>query len=320
MCIRDRYSEEHYVRHKGVDMPVWVRGNVDSEAFIFFIHGGPKLSGIQEAFSNQFARLHEKYAMVYYDQRSGGFTHGSRTENLSEAQLVEDLDVVIEFIKQEYPNAKSIFLMGHSWGGYLGTSYLTDLNREAKINGWISLAGNHNMPFTWQTERTFIIDYANEQINADAKDKDFWQDAIDKVTPLTEVKSFDDIIQLNIFAQTIDRIINKSSVIPDPTLLELWSSPVGIGIDQRRIEVLDTLAVVGNKSPQMGSITLPALLIYGQLDAIVPAAVGQNGYDYLGTPEENKKLVILEESGHDIWRIEADRFVEEITEFVEQYK
>ena len=318
--ITGQYSDEYYVRHKGVDMPVWVRGKIDSEAFIIFIHGGPKLTGIREAVSNQFTRLEEKYAMVYYDQRSGGFTHGSRTENLSEEQLVEDLDVVIEFIKQEYPNAKSIFLMGHSWGGYLGTSYLTDPIRAAKINGWISLAGNHNLPFAWLAERDFIIKYANEQINADAADKDFWQEAIEKLTPLTEIKSFDDIIQLNFYAQAIDRTINKDAIIPYPNLVEIWSSPVGIDIEQRRIAVLDDLQVVGNKNPQMGAITLPVLLIYGRLDAIVPVAVGQNGYDFLGTPAADKKLVILEKSGHDIWRIEVDRFVQEITEFVEQYQ
>lgn len=318
--INGQYSDEYYVRNKGVDMPVYVRGNTDSEVFIFFLHGGPKLSAIGEAVSNQFTDLHEKYAMVYYDQRSGGFTHGNRNENISEEQLVRDLDVVIDFIQSTYSNAKSVFLMGHSWGGYLGTSYLTDVTRQLKISGWIELAGNHNQPLAWLSSRDVVLQYAQEQIDANAEDKSFWEEAIEKVTPITVIETFEDILDINFFAQVIDRRVGESSVIPEQNRIDYMSSPVGIGITQKPIPILDNLAITANLNPLMPNITLPALMIYGRLDAIVPIAVGENAMEFLGTPDEDKSLVIFEQSGHDIWKIELDRFLIEVENFVETYK
>ncbi|MFK8038919.1 MAG: alpha/beta fold hydrolase [Crocinitomicaceae bacterium] len=318
--ISGQYSDEHYLRHKEVDMPVWVRGNAESEVFLFFIHGGPKLSGIEEAISNQFAKLHEKYAVVYYDQRSGGFTHGSRTKNLSEAQMTEDLDVVIDFIQTKYPKAKSLFLMGHSWGGYLGTSYLTDTVRQNKLKGWIGLASAHNFPLQWLAERDFNLDYAKKQIAANAEDAPFWQEATDKLTPLTEFNSFDQIKIVNYFAQIINNKVNENSIIPNQSFINYRSSPAGIGVTQKPIPILDDIAINGNLISEMGSITLPSLLIYGRFDAIVPVSIGENAMQFLGTPLAHKSLVVLEESSHDIWKIELDRFISEIEGFVEKYK
>ena len=318
--IENEYSDEYYLRHKGVDMPVYVRGNVNSEVFIIFIHGGPKLSGIGEAISNQFESLHKNYAMVYYDQRGGGFTHGSYDENLSEAQLMEDLDLVVDFIQSTYSNANSIFLMGHSWGGYVGTSYLTDATRQSKINGWISLAGNHFPPKTWLAERDFVLQYAQEQIDANAEDTSFWEEAIDKITPITSIETFTNILDINFFAQVIDRRVGEASVIPVQSKAEYLSSPAGIGIEQRLIPVLDDINITGNLTPIMGNITLPSLLMYGGLDAIVPIPIGENGIEFLGTADEDKTLVIMEQSGHDIWKIELDKFTSEIENFLEKYK
>jgi len=318
--ISGEYSDEYYLRHKGVDMPVYVRGNVNSEVFIFFIHGGPKLSGIDEAMSNQFEKLHEKYAMVYYDQRSGGFSHGSRDENTSEAQLVEDLDVVIDFIQSTYSNAKSIFLMGHSWGGYLGTSYLTDVTRQSKITGWIGLAGNHNQPFNWLASRDFVLKYAQEQIDANAEDKSFWEEAIEKVTPITSIESISDVLDINFFAQKIDAKVNENSVVPDQSKIDYLSSPTGTDVRQIPISLLDDLVITANLNPLMPNITLPTLLIYGRQDAIVPLASGENAMEFLGTPDEDKSLVILEKSGHDIWKVEPNQFTMEIENFIEKYK
>ncbi|MEM8523486.1 MAG: alpha/beta hydrolase [Bacteroidota bacterium] len=318
--INGQYSGEYYIRHEGVDMPVYVRGNVDSEVFLFFLHGGPKLSGIEEAISNQFANLHEQYAMVYYDQRSGGFTHGNRNENISEEQLAKDLDVVVDFIKSTYSNARSIFLMGHSWGGYLGTLYLTDATRQDKITAWIELAGNHNQPLTWLSSRDFVLEYAQAQIDANAEDKSFWEEAIEKVTPITTIEKFEDILDINFFAQVIDRRVGENSVIPKQSRIEYMSSPAGIDVTQKPIPILDNLAITANLNPLMPNITLPSLIMSGRLDAIVPLAVGENAMEFLGTPDEDKSLVILEKSGHDIWKIEQERFVREIENFVEKYK
>ena len=318
--ITGQFSDEFYVRHQGIDMPVWVRGNEQSEVFIIFIHGGPLLSGIEVAIGDDFSRLHENYAIVYYDQRGGGFSHGENRKNLNEAQLIEDLDTVVDFIQSEYDKAKSIFLMGHSWGGYLGTAYLTDPIREAKIQGWIELAGAHNNQLNHLASKDYVLNYAQQQISSNTGDVAFWQEITEKLNKITVVDTYDKVREINFPAQVIENIYNANSPIPRPSNYDWLISPAGISIEQKDRFDLEAVVVSGNLNPKMGNITLPTLLLYGELDAIVPKVSAQNAYDFLGTSEEDKRIVILENGAHDMWLLEMERFVAEVERFVEQYR
>lgn len=318
--IEGQFSDEFYVRNGKADMPTWVRGNTDSDVFIIFLHGGPLLSGIEVAISNDFERLHEDYAFVYYDQRGGGFSHGNRKENLNIDQLAEDLDAIVEFIKFQYGQDKSIFLMGHSWGGYVGTTYLADEVHQQKIRGWIELAGAHNFELQWQVSRTFVLDFAREKVSNNDDGNGFWQEAIDDLQDLTSIDTYDELLRVNWRAQRIDGEVNSSSNFTYPSYFEWAISPAGIGKDQKDRLDLEQDVINGNLNPIMNEITLPSLLIYGGRDAIVPKDLGFNALDFLGTPEEDLKLVILEESSHEMWLLQMDEFVMEITSFVEEYR
>ncbi len=325
-CYKDenpdgQLSDEFYLRHEGTDMPVWVRGNDDKETFIIFLHGGPLLSGVENAVYDHFDRLESDYAMVYYDQRGGGFTHGKRAVNLNEEQFVEDLEVLTMLIKNKYPQAKNLFLMGHSWGGYLATAFLKKGVNQVDFKGWIQLSGNHNFPLNWASSRLFGIDYAQNRIAENDPDKSVWEERLKALEETPEITNIQELRVINYIGQIIDREVNtEKNQFSEPSLLYLLSSPVGTGKDQKDLELLEDLIVFGDQSPNMDRIVLPTLLVYGGKDAIVPKNLGQNAYDLIGTPEEGKKLVILEESGHDIWGIEVDAFFSTVKDFVEEYK
>jgi len=40
----------------------------------------------------------------------------------------------------------------------------------------------------------------------------------------------------------------------------------------------------------------------------------------LGVPKEDLEVVILEDSGHEMWRLQMKEFVGEVSAFVETYK
>ena len=156
-CYEDNESEtqfgdEFYLSHKGADLPVWVRGSRDAKTFILFIHGGPFDTAIYDAVVGAFEPLYEDYAVVFFDQRGGGHAHGS-SDNLNQAQFIEDVEVVTQLIKQNYPSAENLFLMGHSYGGHLGTAVLAKANNQELFKGWIALAGAHNYPLAWSSSR-----------------------------------------------------------------------------------------------------------------------------------------------------------------------
>lgn len=107
-------------------MPVSVRGNKSSGIFIVFLHGGPGGTALQKIGLPAFDALEESYATVFWDQRGSGSSQGNSSDKLlTLGQFVEDLDKLIDLISYKYDHPK-IFLMGHSWGGCLGTAYLLD--------------------------------------------------------------------------------------------------------------------------------------------------------------------------------------------------
>jgi len=315
-----QFNDEFYLSHKGADLPIWVRGNKSAKTFILFLHGGPYDNALFNAVSGHFEPLYDDYAIVFFDQRGGGFAHGGQV-NISPEQFVEDVEVVLTLIKQKYSTAESIFLMGHSWGGYLGTDVLATKNNQDLFNGWIELAGNHNFPLNWVESRDFSMNICREKISEGVEDIEIWEERLEALQNTPEVTNTMELRIVNGIAFQIARDINAGTrTFEDPSFLFLATSPIGAGFGQHNLEELDDIRFRGNLNPVMPNITLPSLLIYGGQDPIVPPALGSNGYDFLGTPEEDKYLVVLSNSGHCLWEYQADIFFDQVSSFINKYE
>ena len=72
-------------------------------------------------------------------------------------------------------------------------------------------------------------------------------------------------------------------------------------------------------SPGMENITLPAKIIWGINDGILPVALAQDAYDRLGTPAAHKSISILPNSSHWIVDEEGKDFFDIIKAFIETY-
>ncbi len=318
--IEGQISDEFYLRHEGADLPIWVKGNSESDTYIVFLHGGPFQTAIEESVYGNFDQLHEDYVMVYFDQRGGGFTHGQIAANLSEEQFVEDLQVVTELIKEKYPKAKNLYLMGHSWGGYLGTSYLASENYQENYNGWIELAGTHNFPLTWETSRDFCKNYINENFPSNHSAYNLWQERLSVLNETPTVSTYEEVLKINGVAHHIQLDINgQNNNLDSPSWFYLQTSPVGTQYDQKNNYLMEDMLVNGNLNDKMHHITIPSLLIYGKKDAIVTTAIGENAMLHLGTPDEDKTLHIFEESDHTVFSVEIERFFTTVTDFIEKY-
>jgi pimeloyl-ACP methyl ester carboxylesterase len=118
-------------------MPVWVRGHKNAQVFILVLHGGPGARATEYIGLPSFNSLEKEYAVVYWDQLGSGNSQGNaRPESLTREHFKQDLDKLMELIRVKYKQP-SLFLLGHSGGGTLGTLYPVDSQRLNKIKGWI---------------------------------------------------------------------------------------------------------------------------------------------------------------------------------------
>ncbi|MGA9521883.1 MAG: alpha/beta fold hydrolase [Myxococcaceae bacterium] len=94
----------------------------------YFVRSGDaeRRQHLRRAMSNPgrpaFNELEQRYAVVYWDQRGSGTSQGDvDPSTLSMEQFIEDTDRVLETLAMRY-SPRSIFLVGHSWGGSLGSA------------------------------------------------------------------------------------------------------------------------------------------------------------------------------------------------------
>lgn len=96
----------------------FIRGENKSNPVILFLHGGP---GSPELPMIKHTGLEKYYTICYWDQRGAGMTYSDDTDpvTMTTCQLVEDTRQITDSLRQWF-DVDKIYLMGHSWGSYLG--------------------------------------------------------------------------------------------------------------------------------------------------------------------------------------------------------
>jgi len=311
-----------YIRNNGADMPAYVYGNAASKTFTILLHGGPGDNGLSYRLGRWFEIMEDEVAMVYWDQRGQGMSHGHYSqEDLTIDQMAEDLFVLVKTLKFRYGDDISIFLMGHSWGGTLGAAYLINQDYEDEVSGWIEVDGAHDLPLLNKEAVKMYIRVGEEEIAAN-NHKNFWQDVVDFSKSLdTNNISLDESAELNEYSYEAEELIDDvhyedfsgAGLFLSP-LNSLTSAASGINVNTLIEEESET----ANFTPEFYKITVPSMFVWGKYDFNVPSAVGISGYENVGSVD--KELHILERSGHSPMDNEVDLFCELVLDFIERHE
>jgi pimeloyl-ACP methyl ester carboxylesterase len=118
--IANSISEKIYVNINGVKQGMFIEGKNKNNPVILFLHGGP---GMPEYFLAEKYRtgLEDNFTVCYWEQRGSGLSYSKNMFSNSETteQLIADTLTVTNYLRNRFGQQK-IYLMGHSWGTYLG--------------------------------------------------------------------------------------------------------------------------------------------------------------------------------------------------------
>ena len=314
-------NETIYVRHKDADMPAYIHGNGSDKTFLIILHGGPGGIGLSYRTNTIKNDIEKACAVVYFDQRGSGMAQGSYNENgISLNIMAEDVLALVKVIKHKYGDDSKFFLMGHSWGGLLGPAAL--VKDQSDFSGWINVAGAHNPKGMYYEYIENFKRVAAEQIQAD-NSVNFWQHALDLVNNVDPEYNDDDGGDMNIKAHNAEDIFekdglnNKGSSDDDKIVFKyniltmLWTggNTQNILADQGLWKTIDY-------TDKLSEITIPALVLWGRNDMVVPIKFAQDAFDNLGT--NNKELVFFENSGHSPMFNEPDLFAQKVIQFINE--
>jgi proline iminopeptidase len=310
-------SDLVFLRNDDADMPIVVRGNKDSRVFVIYLHGGP--GNGTYVWEPYFGEIEKNFAMVYWNQRAAGESQGNtKSAQMNIAQFVSDTEKVVALINKLYDHP-GIFLMGHSWGGLLGTAYL--IKNDDAVAGWIEVDGAHNKVLGAEYSKAWVMSFANAQV-AKGQDVGYWQEA------LQWYNTYDG--KLTYTSKHYTEYLGKAHAYyfhDEPSLYSVsdyfFGRPNGFDLllnasysDQTmENEVVDT-----DLTSNMNLITVPSLLLWGRHDGAIPFQMAEDAYNALGTSQQDKSIFYFEDSAHAPMIEENALFCSKVIQFVNQYK
>jgi pimeloyl-ACP methyl ester carboxylesterase len=318
-------SETFYVENEGASMRVLVEGNTESNTFLLFVHGGPGTSSFFYNTDYISNNIEDKYACVYWDERNAGASQGnSNGENLNLNQMTEDLKKVITVLKYRYGQDANVFILGHSFGGLLTSSFMTTENNQSMVKGWIFADGSQDYALNDSLTRLMLLDIGQKQIALN-KNVDEWTTIIEYCNQHTGNFSFEESNQLNSYAADAEtyfdevKKIDLFEIIKENAIKYDW--PItSIFFNQKyssNARFNEDLATT-EFSSSLYKVTIPTLALFGKYDFICPSGLGDSLYNNINTNE--KRIAISPISGHNIFYQDESFFCFEVNEFIEKYK
>ena len=110
----------------GDEQHLLIRGKDVENPILLFLHGGPGMPMMYLAHTFQ-DELEQHFVVVHWDQRSSGKSWKDEpdTTSINIRQYLDDASFVISHLRERFDQER-IFLVGHSFGSYLGALLITE--------------------------------------------------------------------------------------------------------------------------------------------------------------------------------------------------
>lgn len=116
-CDANSINHAEAVSIGGIKQWIKWEGANDQAPVLLFLHGGPGNSVM--SYADKFThQLKQHFVVVQWDQRQSGKTATLNESPVSVELLVRDAVEVVHYLARHFAHDK-IYVMGHSWGGYL---------------------------------------------------------------------------------------------------------------------------------------------------------------------------------------------------------
>ena len=112
--------EKTFIEINGLKQGMFIKGNDRNNPIILFLHGGPGMPtyGLTEKYPTY---LEQDFIVCWWEQRGTGLSYSKsiKPEQLCVKDFVSDIFELTEYLRKRF-NKDKIYLMGHSWGSYIG--------------------------------------------------------------------------------------------------------------------------------------------------------------------------------------------------------
>jgi proline iminopeptidase len=319
-----------FLEEKGNSMPIQVHGNTASKTFLLIVHGGPGSDALIYRDNLVINTMETDFAVVYWEQRSTPISQGNT--NLSEAKfedVVSDLEKVVALLQYRYGKDISLFVNGHSWGGFLTPAYLVKGDNQKNIKGWIHTDGAHDFLATNKYLIEMIQKKAATEIAANRNVAD-WTEMRDYCKGLTLPLNPEQTSKMNQYAEMaigmtpeVQSVFSTSEVVKN--LIRSDAPLTSVILNQFRSgehynkKLFDKLTQGTDLPSKLPLIKVPTLILFGEWDFICPPKLTEDVSSKIGS--SYKKTVIYKNSGHSpMETTDKYQYWADVKEFMNKFK
>lgn len=164
--IDNSIAEVAYLEINGIKQFVLIRGENINNPVLLMLHGGP---GSPQAHLNckYNSELEKHYVVVNWDQRGAGASYydSISSQNLSIDILINDTKTLTNYLRERF-NQDKIFILGHSWGSYLG---MRTIKKYPELYyAYIGIGQVSNQQKSEEMSYDFVYNKAKETNNTNA--------------------------------------------------------------------------------------------------------------------------------------------------------
>lgn len=303
--IPDSVASLEVVEIGGWNQTLLIRGRDTSNPLLLFLHGGPGMPMMYLAHAFQ-KPLEEHFIVVHWDQRGTGKSYSKDVpvESMNVEQFLSDTYELTQMLKERFKKEK-IFLVGHSWGSYLGM-LIVDRYPEL-FHAFVGIGQVVHSKEGRKIADRFIIQRARElgQLEAvqelaakgnQAREKWLFKFGFE----LHGKKSWMPFVWIGLFS-------------PEYSLLDIPKIPRGSSFSSMQMKYN---VIEGELLDEITEVDLPVYFFTGRHDLVTPYQLVEEYHLKLKAPK--KRLIWFENSAHFPFYEEPGRFAEEMLNVLDE--
>ena len=266
----------------GIKQWINIKGKDSELPVLLFLHGGPGNSAM--GYADKFTgELQKHFLVVQWDQRESGKTISlnSSDKPLSVSLMESDAIEMINYLRTRFSQEK-IYLMGQSWGGFLGLKVAA--SRPDLLTCYIAVSTMVNQLESEKLSLHWMIAKAESEKN---------QQALDELKKVHI--PFEDGEQLFYHRNWLARL--SGNKFPAKSFVTTWA--------EKWLPLFNEASAI-NFFKAAPEIKCPIYFFVGRLDYQTHFQVTEKYFDILKAPK--KQLFWFDNSGHNLHVKEAAKF------------
>jgi len=314
--------EKHFIEIGGIRQGFFVSSENQENPVILFLHGGPGCPELALFYPYETSESLSKYFTVcYWDQRGAGmsFSNSIDPATMTLEQLVEDTRQITEYLKQRFKKEK-IYLMGHSWGSFLGIKTI-----EKYPSNYLAYIGIGQVTNQLESEKLaydYMLQYAIEVKDGSAirKLKQFNRDS-----PNFPDKSYMDTVRSQLMNKygigimhenfSMAGLIKNAIFFKGYTFAEIVKFIRGMPFS---VKHLWDNVISDNLFESSISFQVPIHITHGKYDYQVSYVLAREYFEKIEAP--HKSFFTFDKSAHSPNCEEPEKFVQIVNNITSEFK